>query len=151
MNLAGQTPTPYIPAMATTIFTKKPAGVTDPTEPALNSPPTASQTSFVKKPKLTGGKKKKSDIPAGLWVKCPKCETMIFDKELDESLQVCGKCSHHFTIGARERIHSLVETCSFEEMDAQMISVDVLGFTGAASYKDKLAANWKKTNLKDAV
>jgi acetyl-CoA carboxylase carboxyl transferase subunit beta len=44
-----------------------------------------------------------------------------------------------------------VETCTFEEMDAEMISVDALGFTGAASYKDKLASNWKKTNLKDAV
>jgi acetyl-CoA carboxylase carboxyl transferase subunit beta len=76
---------------------------------------------------------------------------MIFDKELDENLKVCMKCSHHFVIGARERIHSLVETCTFEEMDADMISVDVLGFTGAASYKDKLASNWKKTNLKDAV
>jgi acetyl-CoA carboxylase carboxyl transferase subunit beta len=76
---------------------------------------------------------------------------MLFDKELDENLKVCLKCNHHFSIGARERIHSLVETCTFEEMDAQMISVDVLGFTGAASYKDKLIANWKKSNLKDAV
>lgn len=152
MNLDGQTSTtkPYIPAMATTIFTKK-TTVTDAPEPALNPPPTESQTSFVKKPKLSSGKKRKREMPEGLWTKCPKCETMLFDKELDENLKVCLKCSHHFVIGARERIHSLVETCSFEEMDAQMISVDALGFTGAASYKDKLTSNWKKTNLKDAV
>ena len=104
-----------------------------------------------KKPKLGAGKSRKREIPAGLWTKCTQCETMLFDKELDENLKVCMKCSHHFSIGARERIHSLVETCTFEEMDAEMISVDVLGFTGAASYKDKLTANWKKTNLKDAV
>ena len=79
------------------------------------------------------------------------CETLVFDKELDENLKVCIKCDHHFVIGARERIHSMVETCTFEEMDADMISVDILGFTGASSYKDKLASNWKKTNLKDAV
>jgi acetyl-CoA carboxylase carboxyl transferase subunit beta len=36
-------------------------------------------------------------------------------------------------------------------MDAEMMSVDVLGFTGAASYKDKLAANLKKGSLRDAV
>ena len=52
---------------------------------------------------------------------------MIFDKELDENLKVCPKCQHHFPIGSRERIHSLVETCTFEEMDATMTSVDVLG------------------------
>ena len=81
---------------------------------------------FVKKPKLTTSKSKKRDIPEGLWTKCPKCGTMVFDKELDENLKVCPKCSYHFPIGARERIHSLVETCSFEEMDADMTSVDVL-------------------------
>jgi acetyl-CoA carboxylase carboxyl transferase subunit beta len=32
-----------------------------------------------------------------------------------------------------------------------MISVDVLGFNGASSYADKLASNWRKTGLKDAV
>jgi acetyl-CoA carboxylase carboxyl transferase subunit beta len=151
MNLAGQTPTPYIPAMATTIFTKKPTGAVDPNEPALNTPPTGSETAFVRKPKLGPSKKKKREIPEGLWTRCPKCESMMFDKELDENLKVCTKCQHHFPIGARERIHSLVETCSFEEMDAQMTSVDILRFTGAASYKDKLAANLKQGNLKDAV
>ena len=150
MNLAGQTPTRHIPIMATTIFTKT-TGAVDPNEPALNTPPTGPETAFLKKPKLGPGKKKKRDIPEGLWTKCPKCETMVFDKELDENLKVCSKCQHHFPIGARERIHSLVETCSFEEMDAPMTSVDILGFTAAASYKDKLATNLQKGNLKDAV
>ena len=155
MNLSPRTPNAaQLLAMSTTSFTKKPIGV-DPVEPALTppSPDSASNTTFIKKKlKLgSGTKSKKREIPEGLWTKCPECETMIFDKELDENLKVCAKCGHHFSIGARERIHSMVETCTFEEMDAQMISVDVLGFTGASSYKDKLASNWKKTNLKDAV
>ena len=139
--------------MATTSFTKKSLGL-ETAEPAVTPPPPpdpGNTTSFVKKPKLGAAKSRKRDIPEGLWTKCPECETMLFDKELDENLKVCDKCQHHFPIGARERIHSLVETCTFEEMDAQMISVDKLGFTGAASYKDKLAANLKKTNLTDAV
>ncbi|HMJ90231.1 MAG TPA: acetyl-CoA carboxylase, carboxyltransferase subunit beta, partial [Candidatus Acidoferrum sp.] len=89
--------------------------------------------------------------PEGLWTKCPKCSTMLYDKELDENLKVCMKCGHHFPIGARERIHSLVETCSFEEMDAEMESVDVLQFTGVASYKDKLESYKRGTSLRDAV
>lgn len=139
--------------MATTSFTKKSLGL-ETSEPAVTPPPPpdpGNTTSFVKKPKLGAAKSRKREIPEGLWTKCPDCETMIFDKELDENLKVCPKCQHHFTIGARERIHSLVETCSFEEMDAQMVSVDKLGFTGAASYKDKLAANLKRTNLRDAI
>jgi acetyl-CoA carboxylase carboxyl transferase subunit beta len=136
--------------MATTSFTKKTLGL-ETAEPAVTPPPANTETAFVKKPKLSSGKSRKRDIPEGLWTKCPKCATMLYDKELDENLKVCMKCSHHFPIGARERIHSLVETCSFEEMDAEMESVDVLKFTGVASYKDKLQSYMKGTGLKDAV
>jgi acetyl-CoA carboxylase carboxyl transferase subunit beta len=137
--------------MSTTYFTKKSLGL-DTGEPALTPPPAKSaETNFAKKIKLGAGKSKKRNIPEGLWTKCPTCETMIFDKELDENLKVCSKCNHHFPIGARERIHSLVETCTFEEMDAEMTSVDMLGFKGVATYASKLEAYKKNTTLKDAV
>ena len=137
--------------MATTSFTKKSLGL-ETAEPAVTPPPASSTTtSFTKKPKLGSAKSKKKDIPEGLWTKCPKCSTMVFDKELDENLKVCLRCNYHFPIGARERIHSLVETCTFEEMSADMTSVDVLKFTGAASYTNKLAEYQKSTGLKDAV
>jgi acetyl-CoA carboxylase carboxyl transferase subunit beta len=136
--------------MGTTTFTKKSLGL-ETVEPALTPTMTDKATTLPKKPKLGGGKSKKRDIPEGLWTKCPKCETMVFDKELDENLKVCPKCHHHFPIGSRERIHSLVETCTFEEMDAQMTSTDVLSFTGVATYTSKLESHQKRTSLKDAV
>src|SRR3954469_16756701 len=135
--------------MATTLFSKKTLGL-ETAEPAVTPPPANANTNFVKKPKLAG-KSKKREIPEGLWTKCLKCGTMVFDKELDENLKVCTNCSYHFPIGARERIHSLVETCTFEEMDAEMTSIDVLQFTGPASYISKLEQNRKSTGLKDAV
>src|SRR6059058_3757896 len=136
--------------MSTTSFSKKTIGL-ETGEPAVTPPPAGSETTFAKKPKLGSTKSKKRDIPEGLWMKCPKCSTMIFDKELDDNLKVCTKCGQHFSIGARERINALVETCSFEEMDAEMTSVDVLKFTGVAAYTDKLQEYQKKTELKDAV
>src|SRR5882672_2882378 len=137
--------------MDTTSFMKKTIGGVVQIEPALTPPPIQStQTTFTKKPSLGTGKSKtrKREIPEGLWTKCPSCETMIFDKELDENLKVCPKCQFHFPIGSRERVHSLVETCTFEEMDAEMTSVDVLKFTG---YKGKLDRDRKATMLMDAV
>ena len=136
--------------MSTTTFTKKTLGL-DTVEPAVTPPPAGAAASFARKPKLGSTKSKKRDIPEGLWTKCPKCSTMIFDKELDDNLKVCSKCGQHFAIGARERINALVETCSFEEMDAELTSVDVLKFTGVAAYADKLQEYQKKTKLKDAV
>jgi acetyl-CoA carboxylase carboxyl transferase subunit beta len=135
--------------MSTTTFSKKALGL-DTVEPVVTPPPPA-EGSFARKPKLSAGKSKKRDIPEGLWTKCPKCATMIFDKELDENLKVCSKCGRHFALGARERIHALVETCSFEEMDAQMVSVDVMQFTGVASYADKLQEYQRTTQCRDAV
>ncbi len=136
--------------MATTTFSKKtlkpdngePAG-----KPMLAKP----ETGFLKKPKLGSGQPRKRDIPEGVWTKCPKCSSMLYDKELDENLKVCRHCSYHFPITARERIHSLVETCSFEEMDASMTSVDVLQFTGVTAYTAKLESYQNSTGLKDAV
>jgi len=137
--------------MATTSFTKKSFGI-ETVEPTLTTTPTEKPATLPKKPKLGGGSKsKKRDIPEGLWTKCPKCQTMVFDKELDENLKVCPKCGNHFAIGSRERIHSLVETCTFEEMDAKMTSKDVLNFTGVATYTSKLESHQKRTALKDAV
>ncbi|MGA2749533.1 MAG: acetyl-CoA carboxylase, carboxyltransferase subunit beta [Verrucomicrobiota bacterium] len=136
--------------MATTSFTKKTLGL-ETVEPAVTPPPSDAPTSFLKKPKLASAPSRKRDIPEGVWTKCKKCSAMIFDKELDANLKVCPKCHYHFPIGARERIHALVETCSFEEHDASMESVDVLQFTGVSSYTAKLEQYKKGSTLKDAV
>lgn len=119
-------------------------------EPAVTPLP-PSDTTFLRKPRITSSKSRRREIPEGLWTKCPKCSNLIYDKDLDNNLKVCPKCIHHFPIGSRERIHSLVETCSFEEMDADMISVDILKFTGVSSYSSKLTSNLKSSGLKDAV
>src|SRR5262245_36422404 len=103
-------------------------------DPTFSAPAPKADTAFFRKPKMTAGRPRKKDIPEGLWTRCPKCSSMIFDRELEESLKVCPRCQHHFPIGARERIHALVETCSFQEMDAELASVDVLRFSGAATY-----------------
>jgi acetyl-CoA carboxylase carboxyl transferase subunit beta len=136
--------------MATTSFTKKTLGL-ETVEPAVTPPPAESHTTFAKKPKLASAPSRKRNIPEGLWIKCKQCAVMIYDKELDDNLKVCPKCQYHFSIGARERIHALVETCSFEESDASMESVDILTFTGLSTYASKLEEHKKFTSLKDAV
>jgi acetyl-CoA carboxylase carboxyl transferase subunit beta len=39
-------------------------------------------------------------VPEGLWVKCPGCSQVIYNKDLAANLSVCPKCAHHFRIGA---------------------------------------------------
>ena len=82
--------------------------------------------------------KEKTEIPTGLWTKCPKCEQIIYQKELDENLKICPKCKVYLRLGARERIDMLLEKNSFKEYDAKMLSVDPLGFPG---YSKRIAAS----------
>jgi acetyl-CoA carboxylase carboxyl transferase subunit beta len=91
---------------------------------------------------------KKKDMPEGLWVKCPSCNESLFQEALAKNLRVCTNCSYHFTISAAERIESITDAGSFVEMDADLDSVDALGFKG---YLDKVKAYQKKTGLTEAV
>ena len=103
------------------------------------------------KPALKIRSKIKSNVPEGLWTKCPSCGEVITQTELQQNLQVCPRCQHHMTLGARERIESLADEGSFQEHDAEMRSVDSLKFRGVATYQDRLETYRKKTGLKDAV
>jgi acetyl-CoA carboxylase carboxyl transferase subunit beta len=104
-----------------------------------------------KKPILRSLTSKTREMPTGLWTKCPSCSEVIHNFALEENLQVCPKCGHHFNLGSRERITSLVDPDSFEEHDASMSSVDPLGFKGVTTYADRLRSYKQKTGLVDAV
>lgn len=92
--------------------------------------------------------KKKSDMPEGLWNKCPSCGAIIDEITLKQRNRVCTKCDHHFTLTSQERVAMLLDPDSFDEMDATLESSDALGFKG---YTDKIKGYQKKTGLKDAV
>jgi len=94
---------------------------------------------------------KKREFPEGLWQKCPSCAEMIHNLELVQNFRVCPKCDHHMTQSAHERLEMLLDAGTFEEHDADMVSVDTLKFTGMASYTERLKSYQKKTGLKDAV
>jgi len=105
-----------------------------------------------RKPKYTVVKvAKKKDIPSGLWVKCEDCGEIIYNKQLEENLKVCPKCAYHFTLGAQERIKTLLDSASFLEYDANMASQDPLSFVGVKNYGDKVKEDQKATGLKEAA
>jgi len=93
---------------------------------------------------------KKAEIPQGLWEKCPSCKEVIHTLELTDNYFVCPKCDHHFTIGAHDRLARLLDPETFEEHDAEMLSVDTLKFHGMAAYTERLKTYQDKTGLNDA-
>jgi acetyl-CoA carboxylase carboxyl transferase subunit beta len=91
-----------------------------------------------------------SRVPEGLWVKCPSCGQVIYNKDLAASLSVCTKCSYHFRLSATERLRSLFDG-EWEEHDRGLASTDPLAFTDTKPYRKRLEASISATGLKDAV
>jgi acetyl-CoA carboxylase carboxyl transferase subunit beta len=105
---------------------------------------------FKKIRKPIEGKADKSRVPEGLWVKCPSCAQIIYNKDLAASLSVCTKCGHHFRLSATERLKSLFDA-AWEEHDAGLMSTDPLHFTDTKPYRQRLETSMKATGLRDAV
>jgi acetyl-CoA carboxylase carboxyl transferase subunit beta len=95
-------------------------------------------------------KAKPSRVPEGLWVKCPGCSQIIYNKDLATNLNVCPKCGHHFRLGAADRLAALCDV-GWVEHDRQLVSTDPLEFTDTKPYKSRLEASSAATGLKDAV
>jgi acetyl-CoA carboxylase carboxyl transferase subunit beta len=104
-----------------------------------------------KKPTLKTQSRKKRDIPQGLFQKCPGCNEVISEIELNENVRVCPRCDYHFALSAKDRIGNLLDSQTFVEMDADLKSIDTLRFQGMASYKDRLKNYQERTGLTDAV
>jgi acetyl-CoA carboxylase carboxyl transferase subunit beta len=93
----------------------------------------------------------KSRVPEGLWVKCPSCSQIIYNKDLAASLSVCTKCAHHFRLSATERLNSLFDGETWAPYDEGLRSVDPLSFTDTKPYSKRLESSIASTGLKDAV
>ncbi|MEA2609708.1 MAG: acetyl-CoA carboxylase carboxyl transferase subunit beta, partial [Chloroflexota bacterium] len=101
--------------------------------------------------KLPTFRARRNAYPPDLWTKCPDCEEMLFNKQLDKALRVCPNCGHHFRLSAAMRLDQLVDQGSWSERDAGLQSVDPLGFVDSKSYPDRLAAAQLATGMRDAA
>jgi acetyl-CoA carboxylase carboxyl transferase subunit beta len=93
---------------------------------------------------------KESRVPEGLWVKCPSCAQIIYNKDLVASLHVCTKCAHHFRLGAADRLKTLFDG-DWVEHDRGLASTDPLKFVDTKAYGQRLRSSIDATGLKDAV
>jgi len=90
-------------------------------------------------------------VPEGLWTKCAGCSESLLTKEIEDNLQVCPKCGHHYRITPRKRLESLLDNGSWQEFDAGITSVDFLDFKDSKSYQERINVAVAKGGSRDAV
>jgi len=99
---------------------------------------------------LFGGSSKKetsAPLPDDLAVKCSGCGEILMRKEFERNLKVCSKCGYHHRMSVADRIASLFDEGSFEEIVVPIRSRDFLSFP---DYQNKLEKAWKKTGDGDS-
>src|SRR6185436_950764 len=86
-----------------------------------------------------------------VFVKCDGCEAHLYKRDLEESLQVCKHCGYHFRFGSRERLAMLFDDGNFEELDAEVMSIDPLEFVDTKPYAERLRQAREGSGVSEAV
>jgi acetyl-CoA carboxylase carboxyl transferase subunit beta len=90
-------------------------------------------------------------VPEGLWIKCPSCETVLYKADLEHNQNVCPTCSHHHRIGARARLDSFLDAEGRYEIGQEVLPVDALKFKDSRKYPERLKEALENTGETDAL
>ena len=90
----------------------------------------------------------KHDVPEGIMTKCPRCKKIMYTKELKKNLQICLHCGYHHQMAAYERIESLIDEGTFQEIHAELATKNPLNFP---NYLEKIEKDRQKSKLNEAV
>ena len=91
------------------------------------------------------------DLPSDVFDKCPGCSEILYRERLAQNLNVCPTCDHHLKIAAEAYLSVLVDSGTFEEIDAHLRAADPLGFEDLKAYPDRIAAAEAKGKTEAAI
>ena len=90
------------------------------------------------------------EVPENLWHKCPECEQMIFQTDLDKNLRVCPHCGHHMRLSARQRLDATFDE-GWQKIELPKAPADPLRFRDQRRYSERLRDAQAKSGMDDAV
>ncbi|MFT8320397.1 MAG: acetyl-CoA carboxylase, carboxyltransferase subunit beta [Bacillus sp. (in: firmicutes)] len=90
----------------------------------------------------------RNEVPEGIMTKCTKCNKIMYTKELQKTHKVCLNCGYHLPMTSSERLHSILDEATFQEINSSIKTGNPLQFPG---YEEKIAGDQKKTKLNEAV
>ena len=93
----------------------------------------------------------RKEAPDNLWQQCPKCQQMIFHRELEAALKVCPHCGHHMRASAADRLAWTFDDGVYTRIDLPKAVVDPLKFRDHKKYADRLKDAREGTKQDDAL
>ncbi|MGZ3633374.1 MAG: acetyl-CoA carboxylase, carboxyltransferase subunit beta [Parachlamydiaceae bacterium] len=101
------------------------------------------------KPKIKISTTKKDGFSG--WLKCTHCTELIHANELQRNSNCCPKCDYHYRLSADERLNSLADPNTFEELFKDIQPADPLEFNDTEPYVDRLVAAAEKSGHDEAI
>ncbi|WP_207929158.1 acetyl-CoA carboxylase carboxyltransferase subunit alpha [Actinomadura sp. 6K520] len=89
------------------------------------------------------------DLPE--WVICAGCRALAYGKRFRRELLVCPECGHHERMTSDERIATLLDEGSVEELGFPVATGDPLGFVDSRPYAARLSEAQAATGMTEAV
>ncbi len=99
----------------------------------------------------TESSNKRASVPEGLWNKCPSCDAILYNAELEKNFNVCPKCDHHMRISARKRLEMFLDPEDIVEIGEGLKPNDPLKFKDSKKYKDRITLAQKQSQENDAL
>jgi acetyl-CoA carboxylase carboxyl transferase subunit beta len=90
------------------------------------------------------------EMPDNLWHKCPSCEKMLFQNDLEANLRVCTHCGHHMRLSAKQRLDATLDE-GWQRAEIEKVPLDPLRFKDQRRYADRLKEAQAKSGMDDAV
>ena len=100
------------------------------------------------KPMLQNSSEEKPNIPSGMWAKCNKCGSIIYNEDLASNCYVCSNCGNHLRINAHTRISLTFDPDSFVAIGEGTKETNPLSFEG---YTGKIEKAKKTSGSSEAV
>jgi acetyl-CoA carboxylase carboxyl transferase subunit beta len=88
---------------------------------------------FRKDKKPRQPRRERLEIPPDVWEKCEACGHTDIREKFVRNLNVCPNCDYHRRIRALDYVQIIMDDNSWEETDADLRSVDPLGFPDYAA------------------
>lgn len=95
--------------------------------------------------------KQRERIAKDVWHKCDNCGAITRNKDWIANWKVCPNCGLHDRLMGPERLELLVDDGTFEELDADLVPQDPLGFSDLKKYEERIGQAREKTGRNDAI
>lgn len=93
-------------------------------------------------------KKSKVDIPVGKWIKCDKCNEIVYKEIVRSNMSICPSCGHYFRMHIGRRLNQIIDEGTYKRFD---LNIDTTNPLELDEYPKKLKVLREKTGLEEAV